>query len=61
MQIWKSANIFVFIWKEYVEDFTFEHLLLFEICAYDINSQTVYNNMLKISQLFKKFTNFTGK
>ena len=21
-QIWKSANIFVFIWKQYVEDFT---------------------------------------
>ena len=61
MQIWKSANIFVFIWKEYVEDFTFEHLLLFELCAHDINSQTVYNNMLKISQLFNKFTNFTGK
>ena len=35
MQIWKSANKFVFILK-YVEDFTLKHLLLFE------------NNMLKI-------------
>ena len=31
MQISKSTNIFVFIWK-YVEDFTVKHLLLFEIC-----------------------------
>ena len=28
----KSANIFVFIWKYYVGNFTLEHLLLFEIC-----------------------------
>ena len=32
-QIWKSTNIFVFIWEKYVEDFTFGLLLLFEICA----------------------------
>ena len=32
MQIWKSARIFVFIWKQCVEDFTLKHLLLFEIC-----------------------------
>ena len=30
MQIWKFANIFVFIWKYYVEDFTLKHLILFE-------------------------------
>ena len=29
MQIWKSANIFVFSWKWYVEDFTLKHLLPF--------------------------------
>ena len=28
----QSANIFVFIWKYYVGNFTLEHLLLFEIC-----------------------------
>ena len=35
MQIWKSANIFVFIWKYYVEDFTLKHLFFLsesEIC-----------------------------
>ena len=26
MQIWKSASISVFIWKQYVEDFTLKHL-----------------------------------
>ena len=33
MQISKSTNILVFIRKKIVEDFTLEHLLLFEICA----------------------------
>ena len=33
MQIWESANIFVFVWKYYVDDFILKHLLLFEICA----------------------------
>ena len=33
MNIWKSASIFVFIWKQFVENFTLKHLLLFEICA----------------------------
>ena len=32
MQIWKPTNIFVFIWKYYVEDITLKHLLLYEIC-----------------------------
>ena len=36
MQILKPANIFVFIWKLYVEDFTLKHLLIFEICAHEI-------------------------
>ena len=66
MQIWKSVNIFVFIWKWYVDDFTLKHLLLFEICARKICKKFVYKllkqqNMLKISLLFRKFTNFTGK
>ena len=27
MQIWKSANIFVLMWKQYVEGFALQHLL----------------------------------
>ena len=34
MQIWKSGNMFVFIWK-YAEDFAFKHVLFFEICAHE--------------------------
>ena len=44
MQIWKSAKIFVFIWKQYTEDFTFKHLLLFEICAHEICEKFVYKH-----------------
>ena len=44
MQIWKSANIFVFIWKWYVEDFTLKHLLLFETCAHEICEKFVYKH-----------------
>ena len=40
MQIWKSAIIFVFIWK-YVDDFTLKHLLLFEICAREVYEKFV--------------------
>ena len=66
MQIWKSANIFVFRWKWYVEDFTVKHLLLFEICSREICGKFVYKhadtmNMLKICQVFKKFANFMFK
>ena len=43
MQIWKSGNIFVFIWK-YVEGFTLKHLLLFEICAREICEKFVYKH-----------------
>ena len=65
MQILKSADIFAFIQKKYVEDFTLKHLLLFEICARGIFEKFVYKHsekieLLKISLLFKKFTNFTG-
>ena len=31
MQIWRSASIFVFIWKKYDENFIIKTLLLFEI------------------------------
>ena len=45
MQISKSANIFVFIWKYYVEDFTLlKHLLLFEICASEICEKFAYKH-----------------
>ena len=43
MQIRKSANFVVFIWK-YVEDFTFKHLLLFEICTREICEKFVYKH-----------------
>ena len=44
MQIWKSADIFVFMLKKYAEDFTFKHLLLFEICAREICEKCVYKD-----------------
>ena len=31
VQIWKSAKIFVVIWKQHVEDIRLKHILLFEI------------------------------
>ena len=44
MQIRKSANIFFFIWKQYVEDFTLKHLLFFETCAREIRKKFVYKH-----------------
>ena len=44
MQIWKSANIFVFIWKCYVENFTLKDLLLFERCVREKFEKFVYNH-----------------
>ena len=44
MQIWKSANIFVFTWKQYVENFTLKHVLLFEIRAREIYEKFVYKH-----------------
>ena len=65
MQIWNSANIIVFAWKWYVENFTLKNLLLFEIYAREICKKFVYKrkeeNILKISLVFKKFSKFTGK
>ena len=66
MQIWKSASIFVFIWKQCVEDLTFKHLLPFEICVREIceklfaNIQKQYN-MLKISLLKKEIYKVHGQ
>ena len=51
MQIWKSAKIFVFIWKWYVEDFTLKHLLLFEICAREICEKFIYKHSETIEKL----------
>ena len=42
MQIWKSTNIFVFILKKYVKDFTVKHLLIFQISAREIFQKFVY-------------------
>ena len=44
MQIWKSANMFVFTWKWYVEEFTLKHVLRFEICAHEICEKFVYKH-----------------
>ena len=52
MQIWKSSNIPAFIWKKYVEDFTFEDLLLFEICAREICEK------FEICEIYLKLTYF---
>ena len=46
MQIWKSVTIFVFIWKQYVKDFTLKHLLFFEICTRERCLQTFRNNRI---------------
>ena len=43
MQIWKSGNTFVFIWK-YVENFTQKHLLLFETWAREMCEKFVYKH-----------------
>ena len=51
MQICKSANICLFIWKKYVEDFTFKHLLLSEICAREICEKFVYKHSETIEYL----------
>ena len=40
-QIGKPINIFVFIWKQFVEDFTLKDLLRFEICACEIYEKFV--------------------
>ena len=44
MQILKSPNIFAFIWKWYVEDFTLKHLLPFKICTHEICEKYLYKH-----------------
>ena len=44
MQIWKSANFFVFTRNYHVEDLTFKHLLLSEIYAREIWEKFVYKH-----------------
>ena len=44
MQIWECANIFVFKLKQYVEDFTLKHILLFEIWAGEICEKLLYKH-----------------
>ena len=51
MQIWKSVNIFVFIWKWYVEDIILQHLLFFEICAREIYEKFVYKHLEPIESV----------
>ena len=55
IQIWKSANVLVFIWKQYVADFTFKHLLpfVFEICAREIYEKFVYTRSETIEYVKK--------
>ena len=47
-QIWKSANIFAFTWKYYVEDFTLKHFLRFDISALKICEKFVYKHIESI-------------
>ena len=44
MQIWKPAIIFVFTWKQHLQDFTLKHFLLFEMCAPEICEKYVYKH-----------------
>ena len=58
MQIWKSANIFIFIWKYHVEDFRLKHFLLFEICAHEIWEKFVYKHSETINYV-KNYPTFS--
>ena len=66
IQIWKSAKIFIFIWKWYAQDFTLKRFLNFEISAREISEKFVYKYLettehVKNHPTLKKLTNFTGK
>ena len=56
MQIWKSVNMFVFIWKEYAEGFAVKHLLLSELHAREICEKFVYKHSETIE--YKKLAYF---
>ena len=53
MQIWKSANIFVFMGKYYVEDLTLKQLLILEMCALEIYEKFVYTHSETIEYVKK--------
>ena len=57
IQIWKSANIFVFIWRWYAEDLSLKHLLLFQICAREICEKFAYKHSETIEYV-KNWTTF---
>ena len=48
MQTWKSADIFVFIWKCHVEDFILKHRLRSKICAREMCKKFVYKHSATI-------------
>ena len=52
MQIWKVANISVFIRRKLAEDLTLKHLLLIEICALKKSEKFVYKHS-EIKEYFK--------
>ena len=63
MQIWKSANIFVAIWKLFANDFTLKHVLPLEIrtrkiCERFQNLKTSRANNLRIIKM--KNANISG-
>ena len=66
IQIWQSANNFVFIWNNMLKIshwnaflfWRYAHVRYVKILFTNIQKQW---NMLKISLLFNKFTNFAGK
>ena len=43
LQIWKSAYMFVFIWKYYVEDFTLKRFTHWDMC-HEICEKFVYKH-----------------
>ena len=51
MQIWKSANLFVVLQKQHVQDFTSKLLLLFEICACEICEKFVHKHIRTYEKL----------
>ena len=66
MQIWKSAYLFLFIWKYYSENFALLILRILELHARKLakcsftNIQKQWNNF-KNRLIFKKNTKFTGE
>ena len=44
MQIWKSADVFGFTWKWFIEDFTLKHHVHIEIWAREICENIAYKH-----------------